>query len=162
MSRSRNVALVSGVVIVAVVIAAIGVVLYWRSQASRLDDMRDAVSSFDPPEEWVGWTQVRMTSLGYSLVCIDVSCPSHSERYVTAVPEGDVGRVLEVAIREMDAGSVTAPQRQCLAGARCLYSVDADGFTIVVVLTDPFGSETGTVEDIPLGFVEVAVTLNAY
>jgi len=162
MTRRRNVALVSGVVFVTVVVVAIVVSLFWRAQAGRLDDMSDAVTSFDAPDEWAGWTLVAVTSRGYSPICIDVACPSYSERYVTAVPVGDVGRVLEVAIEEMDIGPVTAPARQCVAGERCLYTVDGDGFTIDVVLASPFEFEQGTVPSIPEGFVEVAITLNAY
>lgn len=162
MSRSRNVARVSGVVIVTVVIAILGVAMHWQAQAARLDDMRNAVTSFSPSDEWVGWTQVRVTSHGYSPFCIDVSCPSYSERYVTAVPAGDVGSVLEAAIEDMDAGPVTAPDRLCVAGERCLYSVDAVGFTIDTVLATPFDSEQGAVPDAPTGYITVAVTLNAY
>ena len=160
MTRSRNVALVSGVVLVTV--AAIGVALFWWVQAGRLDDMHDAVTSFDAPDEWAGWTLVAVTSRGYSPICIDVACPSYSERYVTAVPVGDVGRVLQESIEGMNAGPVTAPERQCAAGQRCLYTVDGDGFTIDVVLASPFEFEQGTLPSIPEGFVEVAITLSAY
>lgn len=162
MNRRREIALVAGVVIAAVVLTAAAGAWYWRAQASRLDDMRNAVTSFSPPDEWVGWTQVGVTSRDYSPFCIDVSCPSHSERYVAAAPAGDVGTVLKAAIDDMGIGPVDAPDRQCIAGERCLYSIDADGFTVSVVLSAPLDSEQGQVADAPAGFVPVAVTLNAF
>lgn len=163
MGRSRRVALVlGGVAFATVVIVASAATIYWRSQAGRLDNMRQAVAAFEPPDQWVGWTQVGGTSRGYSPFCIDVECPSYSERYVVAVPEGDVGLRLEAAIQAMDVGLVGAPGRVCVAGARCLYTVDGDGFTVDIVLADPFDFERETVDEIPAGFIEVTVNLHAY
>ena len=162
MDRSRRVALVVGAVVGALLIIAIAAAIYWRSQAGRLDDMQDAIGAFEPADEWVGWTVVDVTTRDYSPFCVDAECPSHSERYVAAVPDGDVGPALEAALEAMAVGPVLAPDRRCLAGERCLYTVDGDGYTMDVVLADPFDFDRGTVSEVPSGYVEVSITLHAF
>ena len=123
--------------------------------------MQDAVASFEPPAEWVDWTRVDQASRGYSPICVDVACPSHSERYIVAVPEGDLTDTVVTAISEMDIGPVTAPDRPCLPEARCLYVVTGDDFVLDIVTADPFDYERNTLSGIPVGFVEISVTLAA-
>ena len=78
-------------------------------------------------------------------------CPTE-----TSVP------LLEAALEAMAVGPVLAPDRRCLAGERCLYTVDGDGYTMDVVLADPFDFDRGTVSEVPSGYVEVSITLHAF
>ena len=154
----RIVTLVAAVAAVAVLATG----LWWRAESNRHAAMQAAVTSFEPPAEWIDWTQVSTNSRDVNPFCVDARCPFYSERHFVAVPDGDRKPEVVAALEALGIGPVDAPGRSCSVTDECLYRIDGGAVRIGVTVMEPSDSELGTLANVPPGHVETAVTIYAY
>lgn len=158
MRSTRRIAIaVAGIVVVAVLAGE----LWWRAESNRHDAMRAAVTSFEPPDEWLHWTAVGTTSRGFNPFCIDVRCPSYHEAYLVAVPEGSVKSDVVASIEALSLTPVSFPDRDCQAGSFCLFRAEGDSFEVSITVDDPLDNESDILSDPPPGFITIRVALSA-
>ena len=162
MSGSRRIVRAA---LAATFLLAAGAAVWWNDQTDRHDAMREAVTSFEPPEDWVGWTQVGSEDRGPNPLCVDVRCPANVEIHVVAVPPADLTTGITEAIDAIDAiNDAVAVERigPCDAGSRCLFRAHGQGVELNIAVDKPFDQEHSLLGATPDGFVEIRVVVMAY